>query len=226
MKNKLLIVDDDRELCEILKLYLEDFGFDVKTMFHSARLMEVLHKELPDLIVLDIEMPGEDGFACCEKIREFYEDIPIIFLTSHQQVDNRVKSFKLGANDFVGKPFSLEELKLRIETRLKDYQRLKKQTSLYFGNLVLDLLTEKISYQGCEISLTSIEMEIFQLLAKHPEKIYSEKEIFMIIWKEDYTLDTRMVNVHISNIRKKLLKIDPNHKYIQTRWSKGYQYIG
>lgn len=126
----------------------------------------------------------------------------------------------------MAKPFSLEELRLRIITRLKDKHNFKQQTCLTFGQIILNLQTEQLTYNQKSVSLTTTEIDIFYLLVSHPNQIYSEKEIYENIWNNQYIQDTRMVNVHISNLRKKIQKIDPNHKYIQTVWGKGYKYVG
>lgn len=225
MANDILMIEDDRDLCEIVTMYLYDNGMQVRAVYQGRMMEEELSKKIPDLIILDIELPDRDGFELCQKIRKIDENVPIIFLTNHIQESNRIQAFEMGGDDFVSKPFSLEELRLRIMTRLKDKQRFKQQTSLTFGTVTLDLQSEELMIGLHSIQLTSIETEIFRLLASHPDKIYSEKDIYSMIWKENYNRDTRMVNVHISNIRRKLEKIDPNHKYIQTIWGKGYKYV-
>lgn len=225
MANDILMIEDDRDLCEIVTMYLYDKGMQVRAVYQGRMMEEELSKKIPDLIILDIELPDRDGFELCQKIRKIDENVPIIFLTNHIQESNRIQAFEMGGDDFVSKPFSLEELRLRIMTRLKDKQRFKQQTSLTFGTVTLDLQSEELMIGLHSIQLTSIETEIFRLLASHPDKIYSEKDIYSMIWKENYNRDTRMVNVHISNIRRKLEKIDPNHKYIQTIWGKGYKYV-
>ena len=225
MTNDILMIEDDRDLCEIVTMYLYDKGMQVRAVYQGRMMEEELLKTIPDLIILDIELPDRDGFELCQKIRKIDENVPIIFLTNHIQESNRIQAFEMGGDDFVGKPFSLEELRLRMMKRLKDKQRFKQQTSLTFGTVTLDLQSEELMIGHHSIQLTSIETEIFRLLASHPDKVYSEKDIYSIIWKENYNRDTRMVNVHISNIRRKLEKIDPNHKYIQTIWGKGYKYV-
>lgn len=226
MQNDILMIDDDQDLIEIVEMYLVDKGFYFRKIYRGRFLDEEMEKKIPDLIILDIELPDRDGFDLCQQIRRYDENLPIIFLTNHHEENNRIQAFELGGDDFLSKPFSLEELRLRIITRLKDKHLLKQQTKFKFGNLILDISNETLSVLDQTIELTTTEMDIFRLLAAHPNVIYSEKEIYSQIWEEDYNKDTRMVNVHISNLRKKIDQISPAHKYIQTVWGKGYKYIG
>ncbi|MFR7592672.1 MAG: response regulator transcription factor [Longibaculum sp.] len=226
MQNDILMIDDDSDLNEIVGMYLENNGMIFRSIHKGCLLKEELDKKVPDLIILDIELPDIDGFELCQIIQEKDENLPIIFLTNHHEEENRIRAFRLGGSDFVGKPFSLEELRLRIVARLKDKQNFKQLTCLKFGNMRLNLQTEELIYERQSISLTSTEMNIFHLLASHPDKIYSEREIYENVWNDQYVQDTRMVNVHISNLRKKIQKIDSKHKYIQTVWGKGYKYVG
>lgn len=224
--NNILIVDDDRALCEVITIYLNDYGFNVYSLHHSHLVLPWINNNEPDLVILDINLSSGNGFELCQEIRKNDEEIPIIFLTNHVSEENRIRSFKTGANDFVGKPFSLEELKLRIEARLKDKHLLKQKTKIKYKNLILDLQLGSLSNGDKNVVLTTTEVQIFRLLADHPTKVFSERDIFLNIWKDLYDQDTRMVNVHISNIRKKIKKVDPTNKYILTSWGKGYHFIG
>lgn len=226
MANDILMIDDDQDLNEIVGMYLNECGMDFRSISLAYLWQSELDKKIPDLIILDIEMPGINGFELCTQIREFNEDIPIIFLTNHFEVNNRIQAFQRGGNDFLAKPFSLEELKLRIVARLKDKMLLSQKKRFVFGEVILDLQERQIWIHHKSVVLTAIELEIFRLLASHPQTIYNEKDIYAAIWKEHYNQDTRMVNVHISNLRKKLESLDTKHKYIHTVWGKGYQYIG
>ena len=226
MENDILMVDDDLDLNEIVGIYLKKSGMEFRSINRGLLLKEELDKKLPDLIILDIELPDRDGFELCQLIQQRDENLPILFLTNHHEEKNRIQAFQLGGNDFLGKPFSLEELRLRIITRLKDKHNFKQQTCFMFGELTLNLQTEELIYHEKSVSLTALEIEIFKLLATHPQKIYSEKDIYINIWNDQYSQDTRMVNVHIANLRKKIQKIDSQHKYIQTLWGKGYQFVG
>lgn len=226
MGNDILIVDDDYDLSEIVAMFLEDKDYTVRVIGRASMVKQAIEDRSPDLILLDIEIPDGDGFDICNQIRQCDEEVPIIFLSSHIDEQNRIRSFETGGNDFLGKPFSLEELYLRIEARLRDKHRLKQRTVFQVGELLMDAQKEILSKGGQTIRLTATEIKILKLFVMHPGKIYSEKEIFSEIWEETYNQDTRMVNVHISNLRKKIEKVDPSHKYIQTIWGKGYQYAG
>ncbi|WP_044600033.1 response regulator transcription factor [Candidatus Stoquefichus massiliensis] len=226
MRNDILMVDDDKDLNEIVKMYLEDKEMNVRTVTQGIMFRKAFQEKKPDLIILDIDLPGTDGFQLCQYVRETSQNIPIIFLTNYHQESHRIQSFELGADDFMAKPFSLEELRLRIIARLKDKHMFWQQKVLHFGNFVLDLQSETLTKDQKSVQLTSIEMDIFRLLASHSDQIYSEKDIYEEVWKDNYNQDTRMVNVHISNLRKKIEKLDCTNKYIQTQWGKGYKYVG
>ncbi|MFR7592676.1 MAG: response regulator transcription factor [Longibaculum sp.] len=226
MLNDILMIDDDQDLNEVVGMYLIDKGMKFRSLCQPHLWKEEIAKKKPHLILLDVEMPGYNGFDLCQDMRNMGLSIPIIFLTSHSEEENRIQSFETGGNDFMAKPFSLEELRLRIEARLKDKQLLKKKSLYTFGDLECNIRENYITIFGKTIVLTNIEMAILYFLATHPQKVYSEKEIYQRVWHESYNQDTRMVNVHISNIRKKIKKIDHNHTYIQTIWGKGYQFIG
>ena len=226
MDNNILMIDDDKDLNEVVDMYLSNYGMTFRSIAYASLWRDEIQKEKPDLIILDIEMPGINGFDICQEIRQFDDDISILFLTNHVEENNRIQAFLKGGNDFLGKPFSLEELRLRIEARLKDKRILQNKKLFQFGDITLNLQTSQIMMKDKKIELTPVEVEIFYLLGSHPFHIYSEKDIYAIIWKEKYDQDTRMVNVHISNLRKKLMYLDAKHKYIQTIWGKGYQYIG
>lgn len=232
-KNKtyILVADDEKEIRDILKLLLENEGYEVITAEHGTEVLQKAKEEI-DLYILDVNMPEMTGFMVAMELRR-QTDAPIIFLTAYSGEMDKIMGFSAGADDYVVKPFSNLELLMRVKAILRrrvskecttfctDTKKDTMKNQIVFQDLLLDL-DGQIVFRGSEvISLTYTEYKILELLVSHKKKIYSLDNIYQSIWKEEPVADSAIM-VHIKNIRKKIGDDSRNPKYIKTAWGKGY----
>lgn len=229
---KILVVEDEEATRSLIQLFLENRKFIVFSAANGQEAMEVVQEQELDLILLDIEMPGLDGFEVCEKIREQL-NIPIIFISSRRDVMGKVKSFELGGDDYLTKPFDFAELEARIRASLRRYGEIQHATSstvqqniLKYGELEINLDSCICYVNGKEIPLSAKEMEILIVLAKHPNHVWSNEKLYDHIWGYDSLGDVQTVKVHISNLRKKINQYATNTTYIETVRGFGYRFTG
>ena len=222
-KQKILIVDDEEDICEILQFNLQNEGYTTEIAFSAE---EVLTKNIEsfDLILLDVMMEKMSGFKLAEKIRtELLLKIPIIFLTAKTTENNLLTGFSVGGDDYIKKPFSINEVTVRIKAVLKRYSKKNtNETSVYqFEGLVLDYDNKTVKIDKKKIALTKKEFEILALFVKKPEKIFSRDGIMRKVWNYDTFVSDRTVDVHITRIRKKIGKYG---KYIISKTGYGYSF--
>lgn len=225
---KILIIEDDISIAELERDYLEINGFEVKIENSGRRGLDRAGKERFDLIILDLMLPEVDGFQICKELRERL-DIPILMVSAKGEGIDKIRGLGLGADDYITKPFSPNELVARVKAHLQRYQRLtnkeEKQTEMIeINGLVLDSYSRRVHVDGGEIILTTKEFDILLLLAKNPNRAFSKHEIFEKIWGFDSLGDISTVTVHIRKIREKIEPDPPNPKYIETIWGVGYRF--
>ncbi len=226
--SKILIIDDEKEIADLLKDSLERKGNTVLTAYNGKEGIEKA-KEMPDLIVLDIMMPDIDGYEVCRKIRDTVI-CPIVFLSARQSEMDRIKGFALGGDDYVVKPFSLKELLARIDAHLRREKRAillneeGKRALLNFKNITIDLKSREVMVKGNPIELTKKEFDVVELLSLHPGQVFSKEQIYEKVWGYDAEGDTTTVTEHIKNIRAKIEGFDPDTEYIKTVWGIGYKW--
>lgn len=228
MKGKsILMIEDEAGIGEMTKMFLINQGYDVVLAENGERALQLLESVQPDLILLDIEMPGIDGFTVCKKIRKKLS-VPIIFLTVRRDTMDKIKCFELGGDDYVTKPFDFSELEARIRANIRRYfmHLHSNQEILSYGDLEIHLHNFKCFVDGNEIHLSTKEMELLILLAKHPNRVWSQEQIYDKIWNFDANGNVETVKVHISYLRKKLEKDLRNPKYIKTVRGFGYMFSG
>ena len=224
MPKKVLIVEDDNNIAQLLQLYLEKEGFETAVAKDGSRGVEEFRAFRPDLVLLDIMMPVMDGWAVLRKIRED-GDTPVIMLTAKGELEDRVHGLESGADDYIVKPFSNAELLMRVRAILRRSavysvpQTPKNQIAI--SDLILDLDSQCVLRGGKTISLTYTEFKILELLARNKKKIFSLEHIYQAIW-EDNAVGNDAIMVHIKNIRKKLGDSSRSPLYIKTAWGKGY----
>jgi DNA-binding response OmpR family regulator len=226
----ILVVDDEDEIVQFVQDALEDEGYMVWTAFDGGTAVKEAKLRHPDLVILDIMLPGCDGFAVCKELREEL-DIPILFLSAKQSDADKVWGFRVGADDYVMKPFSIKELIARVEAHLRRQRRgqmrdrqPRQATQLRSGALTVDLGAYEVRYAGSVIALTRKEFEIIQLLILHPRQIFSREVIYDRIWGMDSLGNTETVTEHIKRIRRKLALFDVRTEYISTVWGVGYKW--
>lgn len=218
MKNKILIIEDDIEISSMISEYLCKNNYDTCIAKDGLTGLKLIKENNPDLVILDIMLPYKSGDEVLREVRTF-SDVPVIVVSAKENVQMKVDLFKIGADDYVVKPFDLSELLARIESNLKRYSKLINHQLIYsYRNIKLDYDLKEVWVDNKIAKLTSKEFEILYLLIKYPNKVFSKKNLYEAIWKEIYTYDNDTINTHISNIRKKV-----NIDLIETVWGMGYK---
>lgn len=228
-KEKILVVDDDADIQNILKHYIENENFCYYSAGCLDEALDIIDSTFIDLIVLDVMLPGKDGFDCCLEIRK-KTSAPIIFLSCKGEEINKIIGLSVGGDDYITKPFLPGEFVARIKSnirRSRDYSSQSPNSHiLAHNNLTVNLMTREVFLDGENIILLNKEFEILLLFSNNPNRVFSKEEIFEYVWKENmYESDVNTVMVHISNLRKKLHAINPNSPKIITYKGIGYKYI-
>lgn len=227
MQNKtLLIVDDETDIRMLLKEYLELEGYRVVTAANAGEADRVLG-DSPDLILLDVNMPGTDGLLWCEQIRDQVQ-VPILFLSARTEEEDRIKGFRAGGDDYILKPFSMEELSARIQAHLRreDREKRGRDTGSYSkGGLTVDFAGYRILKNGSDIGLTKMEFQIAELLITNKGQVFTKETIYEKVRGFDGEADAAVITEHIRRIRAKL-GAGRDREYIETVWGVGYRWIG
>lgn len=229
-KNTILVVDDDREIAELVSIYLTNDGFKVETAESGEACLEMLAANTDiRLIILDIMMPGIDGLEVCRRIRAG-SNIPIIMLSAKTQDMDKIIGFGTGADDYVTKPFNPLELMARVKSQLKRYEAInmpgQKKNQIVVAGLVINEEEHTVFKDDKQIALTPIEFSILLLLAKSPGKVYSSEDIFVNVWNEESFEVNNTVMVHIRRLREKIEDEPKSPKVIKTVWGVGYKLEG
>ena len=207
MPEKILIVDDDKNICEILEFNLKNEGFDIEIAFSAEEALKKLSTQF-SLILLDIMMSGMSGYKMAEKLRTEGNQTPIIFLTAKDTENDMLTGFSVGCDDYISKPFSVKEVIARIKAVLKRKNNLSTENRevsiLIFDYLIIDLETKELTIKGEGIILTKTEFEILVLLADNPERFFSREEIISKVWSQTPYITERTVDVHVARLRKKM----------------------
>ncbi len=223
----LLLIDDDREVLQINKKYLTGEGYTVYITDNPKKGIEIAKEKSPDCILLDVMMPGMNGYEVCENIRSF-SNAPIIFLTGKSGEDDKITGLMKGADDYIVKPYSIRELKARIEVILRRVNGTKSPAStntLTFGSLTINKLEHKAYFRGSDLGLANREYEVLLYLATHPNKEVTYEELGVALFETYMESDRRSVMVNVSRLRKKMTIDSELEKMIETVWSKGYKFI-
>lgn len=223
MRDKLLVVDDEEDIVSMLRDYFEINGYDVMTALNGAEAIKKAAKE-PDLILLDINMPDIDGMEVCARIRNFIS-CPILFLTARIDETDKIKGFGIGADDYIIKPFSIDELGARVAAHLRRERRQRETPKVRFDDkLAIDYTDRSLYYDGQLISLAKKEFDIVELLSQHIGQIFSKERIYELVWDYDSDGDSSVVAEHIRRIRSKFSAANMK-PYIETVWGVGYKWV-
>lgn len=231
MSEKILIVDDEHDIADLLEVYLKNENYTVYKYYSAMEALECIEREELDLAILDIMLPGVDGFSICQKIRERYT-YPIIMLTAKDEETDKITGLTLGADDYVTKPFRPLELVARVKAQLRRYKKYspvsevetQKTTRLSYKKLELDMKTYECLLDGELVALTPTEFSILQLLLKQAGNVVSLEELFRSVWKDEYyNKNSSTITVHIRHLREKLRDTGANPTYIKTIWGVGYK---
>lgn len=225
--NDVLIIEDDSKILELEKDYLEANGFAVDTASDGITGLEKALENDFSLVILDIMLPGSDGYEVCRKIRE-KKDIPIFLVSAKKEDFDKIKGLGLGADDYIVKPFSPGELVARVNAHISRYRRLTAKHDdnniLEIDGLRIDESSGMVTVNGKELNLTKKEFQVLHLLASNPDVIFSKNELFEKVWGYDSLGDTSTLTVHINRIRDKIKEADESSDYIKTIWSRGYRF--
>jgi two-component system KDP operon response regulator KdpE len=223
---KLLIIEDDANLVEALALYFDTAGYQVATAADGADGLQMVHTELPDLVILDIMMPRLDGWEVCRRIREV-SDVPIIMLTARGQEAEKVRGLQMGADDYVSKPFSLRELEARIESVLRRSRLLPdvKDHVLYADDeLVINSEKWEVTRSGVPVELTATERRLMFMLAENIGRVLPSSSILESIWGHDYVDEVNYVKLYVWRLRQKIEPNPSEPRYIHTERGIGYRF--
>lgn len=225
----ILVVDDEEPILELLRFNLEKEGYQVCVAKNGQEALERVEKEHPDLLVLDVMLPGMDGLEVCRILRlnPRFQQIPIIMLTAKGEEIDTVLGLELGADDYMTKPFSPRELLARIKARLRRLNSTEEAVAqIIRGELRIDVTGFRVHVRGEETELTPKEFELLRVFATHPGKVYSRDELLDRIWGYEYDGDTRTVDVHVRHLRLKVERDPSNPEYIETLRGIGYRFKG
>lgn len=224
MKPKILLVDDEKGIVTMMKNYFEASGYQVFSAYDGKEALEKAACQ-PDIILLDINMPEMDGLNVCRQIRE-HITCPILFLTSRLDSRDKIIGFQAGADDYITKPFDIEELGARVEAHLRREQRKQEQSAVrFFGELVIDYLKREISISGNPVPLSKKEFEIVELLSMNAGQVFDRERIYEVVWGFDSDGSSDTIMEHIRKVRSKLSAYT-RHSYIDTVWGVGYKWNG
>ena len=225
METKLLIVDDDPNICDMLKLYFENEGYKIRTANDGVEGVQAFKMYDPDLVLLDIMMPKKDGWQVCREIREMSPK-PVIMITAKGEVFDKVLGLELGADDFIVKPFDMKELSARIKAVLRRYNAHSKTSDdeiVKFENIEISLQKYELKLNGKAIDIPPKELELLYFLASNCNRVFTRDQLLDKVWGFDYLGDSRTVDVHVKRLREKLEGASDKWT-LKTVWGVGYKF--
>ena len=231
-KQRILIVDDDANIADILSLYLTKECFDTRIVGNGEQAIDEFNTYNPDLVLLDIMLPGMDGYAVCREIRKT-SMIPIIMLSAKGEVFDRVLGLELGADDYIIKPFDSKELVARVKAVLRRSKIAVRNTEIpqseddeyvSYPDLIVNMSNYSVIYFGKKLDMPPKELELLYYLASHPNQVFNRDQLLDAIWGYEYAVDTRTVDVHIRRLREKLENNPSEPRYVRTKWGAGYYF--
>ncbi|MED2037838.1 response regulator transcription factor [Bacillus wiedmannii] len=228
---RILIADDDKEIRNLLKIYLERELYMVDTAVNGEEALQLFNQNNYNLVILDLMMPKVDGIEVCRKLRD-KTNVPILMLTAKDHEIDKILGLSIGADDYITKPFSIHEVVARVKALMRRFLILgsnttaQEKTILAFKGLTIDLNTYTVHTNKEEISLTGKELELLKFFTSNPGQVFTKTQLFRNVWDDNYIEDDNTVMVHIRKLRKKI-EINPsNPKFIQTVWGIGYKFVG
>jgi len=222
-KTKVLVIDDDVNICELMRLYMEKEGFEVLAIYNGNKAIEAFKTFAPNIVVLDIMLPGADGWQVCREIRQI-SNIPIIMLSAKGETFDKVLGLELGADDYVVKPFEPKELVARLKAVLRRYEH--KETDVkevVYPNLVINKSNYTLKVNGKDLEIPPKELELLYFLASNPNKVFTRDQLLERVWGFDFYGDSRTVDVHIKRLREKIEGENQNWQ-VKTVWGVGYKF--
>ncbi|HOR84992.1 MAG TPA: response regulator transcription factor [Bacillota bacterium] len=223
MKAKVLVVDDDYNIAELIRLYLEKEGHEVNTVYSGKAALDAFYSWTPDIVILDIMLPEIDGYDICRQIRKV-SSIPIIMLTARGETFDKVLGLELGADDYLVKPFEPKELIARVKAVLRRANSFEGAAEeVVYPQLVINKSDYSITFRGKRVDLPPKELELFYFLASHPNQVFTREQLLERLWGYDFMGDSRTVDVHVKRLREKFS--DETLRWeIKTVWGVGYKF--
>ena len=225
LDTKILVVDDDANICDLLKLYFENEGYEVKTANDGMEGISYFKLYEPDLVLLDIMLPKKDGWQVCREIREMSSK-PVIMITAKGEVFDKVLGLELGADDFVVKPFDLKELSARVKAVLRRYSAQGNQNDdevIKFENIEISLQKCELKLKGKSVDIPPKELELLYFLARNCNRVFTRDQLLDKVWGYDYLGDSRTIDVHVKRLREKLDGVSDKWA-LKTVWGVGYKF--
>lgn len=224
----ILVVDDEKEICDLIEIYLTEEGYQVEKRYNAYTILRDIEKFGIDLVILDIMMPDIDGIEALEMIREKF-NIPVIFLYAKATENDKINGLLKGADDYIAKPFNAMELVARVKSQLRRASTYNKPVGennavIEANDLVIDTKKKQVLLDGESVKLTRIEYQILTLLASNPETVFSTEDIFKAIWKEKPTNANNTIMVHIRKLREKIEHEPRKPRHVKTVWGIGYKF--
>ena len=219
-----MIAEDDKEINRLMGEFLSEQGYTCVSVNNGLDAVRVVRTESPDMMLLDLMLPLKSGDSVLNEIRTFTQ-MPVIVVSAKDTVQNKIELMRLGADDYITKPFDLDELLVRIEAVLRRcrIEETEEEKFLTFKNITIDTVSKKITVNGKEIILSSKEYGILEVLLQNQDKLFSKANLYESVWNEKYMNDDNIMKVHMSNIRSRLKEADPDTEYIETVWGMGYR---
>ncbi len=229
MSKKVLVVDDEKLIVKGIKFSLEQDGMEVDCAYDGEEALELLRNGEYDIVLLDLMLPKIGGYEVCQQLREFSQ-VPVIMLTAKGDDMDKILGLEYGADDYVTKPFNILEVKARIKAILRRTEQKKPVAEpggneMVSGRIRLDLDGRRTFIGENEISLTSKEFEVLEILMRNPDRVYTRENLMNLVWGMDYPGDVRTVDVHIRRLREKIEKDSGNPMYVHTKWGVGYYFL-
>ncbi|CCF12384.1 response regulator [Brevibacillus laterosporus GI-9] len=228
---RVLIVDDEKEIRDLLRKYLERELYQVDVAVNGEEALKMFEKKKYNLLILDVMMPKIDGIEVCRRLRN-KTNIPILMLTAKDHEIDKILGLSMGADDYITKPFSINEVVARVKAIMRRFlilgsdDRSHENTLLTFKGITIDLKKYTVHLAGEMISLTAKEFELLKFFASHPEQVFTKTQLFRQVWNSEYVEDDNTVMVHIRKLRMKIEANPSEPKYIQTVWGIGYKFVG
>ena len=221
-KTKILIIEDNENIAELIALYIKNAGFLYFFANNGSDALKLFKKEEPELVILDLTLPFTDGFKLLRELREL-SVTPIIILSARAELSDKLSAFEAGVDDYITKPFEPQELIARIRSTLRRFQDYKKPVQTELSNISVDIKNRLIKYHGKKLNLPPREFELLLYFIKQPNVVFSREKLIDDIWGLEYMGETRAVDAHVKNLRKKLNH--PNSWKIKTIWGIGYMFV-
>ena len=227
MANRVLVVDDEKLIVKGIRFSLEQDGMEVTCAYDGEEALTFAREQQFDIILLDIMLPKLSGFEVCQQIREF-SNVPIIMLTAKGDDMDKILGLEYGADDYITKPFNILEVKARIKAIIRRTVKQEKKADtagrIQAGDMTIERDNRRVYIEGREINLTAKEFDVLELLATHPNQVYSREKLLTMVWGADYPGDARTVDVHIRRLREKIEANPSEPKYVHTKWGVGYYF--